>query len=234
MGYFDLIDQVDCFVLLDHVQFEKQSWQQRNRIKGPTGLQWLTVPVVFRGLLGQPINDVKIREPKFWQTHLRAIELSYRRTPHFERYFLELSKILEENSHSLVELNIRAIDWFCHLLGVSTRRVRSSEIGESGKRSELLVNLCRHLAADSYLSPIGSSAYVLEDNRCFSDAGIQVAFQHYEHPAYKQLFPPFCPFASALDLIFNEGNRSMEIIRSGRRASLTPDDLIAAKVESKA
>jgi len=74
LGYFDLIDQVDVFVLLDSVQFEKQSWQQRNRIKTPTGLQWLTVPVEFRGRLGQRIMEVIIRDdPDLPKKHLRAI-----------------------------------------------------------------------------------------------------------------------------------------------------------------
>lgn len=234
LGYFDLIDQADCFVLLDHVQFEKQSWQQRNRIKGPAGLQWLTVPVAFRGRLGQSILDVSIREPQFWKTHLRAIELSYRRSPHFDRYFPALSKILEEHADSLVDLNLHAIDWLCQLLGVSTKRVRSSEMGAEGKRSELLVNICRQLGADHYLSPLGSSVYLLEEMNCFSAAAIAVRFQHYEHPEYRQLFPPFCQYASVLDLIFNEGERSLEIIRSGRRTSFLPDELmVAAKSEDK-
>src|SRR5580704_12957199 len=95
LGYFDLIDQVDVFVLLDNVQFEKQSWQQRNRIKTPTGLQWLTVPVIFRGRFGQLIKDVEIREAEFWRNHLRAIELNYRRARFFHQYFEELSSRLK-------------------------------------------------------------------------------------------------------------------------------------------
>ena len=86
-GYFDLIDQVDVFILLDDVQFEKQSWQQRNRIKTPVGLQWLTVPVVFRGRLGQLIKDVEIRTADFCRDHCRAIELNYRRAEFFGTYF---------------------------------------------------------------------------------------------------------------------------------------------------
>lgn len=230
LGYFDLIDQVDCFVLLDDVQFEKQSWQQRNRIKGPVGLQWLTVPVVFRGRLGQRIFEVEIREPEFWKIHLRAIELSYRRSPHFDVYFPELTKILAEHDRLLADLNCRIIDWLCKSLKLPVKRIRSSELGESGKRSQLLVNLCRRRQADSYLSPIGSAVYLSEELHHFSDAGIQVAFHHYVHPEYAQLFPPFCPYASVLDLIFNEGNRSMEIIRSGRRPSLMPADVLTATI----
>ncbi len=94
LGYFDLLDQVDKFVLLDTVQFEKQSWQQRNRIKTPTGLMWLTVPVVFRGRLGQRIVDVEIREPEFCRDHLRAVELNYRRAPFFGDYYPAFCELL--------------------------------------------------------------------------------------------------------------------------------------------
>src|ERR1700716_2155845 len=143
LGYFDLIDQVDHFILLDSVQFVKQSWQQRNRIKTPTGLQWLTVPVVFRGRLGQQIKDVEIREPDFWRDHLRTIELSYRRAPFFSQYFPEFSEILQDSGSGrlLAELNIDLIGWFRRTLGVQTPMVRSSTMNHVGRRSTLLINL---------------------------------------------------------------------------------------------
>ena len=226
MGYFDLIDQVDCFVILDSVQFEKQSWQQRNRIKTPTGLLWLTVPVAFRGKLGQQIREVEIRTADFVENHLRAIELNYRRSPYFAPHFQNLSTILETNGKSgmgLADLNLSLMEWLCGLLGIESKMFRSSDLNESGKRCELLVNLCRRLNANSYLSPLGSSGYLLEDLDRFSGNGIQVEFQNYQHPEYRQLFPPFCPYASVLDLILNEGERAKEIVRSGRRAAFPPD-----------
>jgi len=230
LGYFDLMDQVDCVVTLDSVQFERRSWQQRNRIKTPRGLEWLTVPVTFHRSLGQRIQDVKICEPRFWQTHLRSIEHNYRRAPYFELYFPQLLEAFhaEDEHPALVDLNLRLIDWLCRCLGIQPKLIRSSALQEPGKRSELLVNLCRRLQAGYYLSALGSAGYLLEDLAQFSDAGIQVAFQNCEHPEYSQLFPPFCPYASALDLIFNEGERAMEIIRSGRRAPFTPEQAMTA------
>jgi hypothetical protein len=223
LGYFDLIDQVDMFVLLDSVQFEKQSWQQRNRIKAPSGLQWLTVPVIFRGRFGQRIQDVEIRDPEFCRAHLRAIELNYRRAPFFARYWGDFSEILRSSCGvSLVKLNQNLIEWFCRILGIETKIVRSSSVQETGKRSELLVNLCRHFAANVYASPLGSAAYLLADLGRFTEAGVEVFFQHYEHPQYNQLFPPFQSHASVLDLIFNEGENAPAILRSGRRAGWTP------------
>ena len=156
LGYFDLLDQVDQFVLLDNVQFEKQSWQQRNRIKTPTGLQWLTVPVVFRGRLRQRIAEVEIREPDFWCDHLRAIELNYRRAPFFERYFGEVSEQIRSHAAhlSLSQLTTGMLHWFRSTLGIRTPIVQASCLAVQGKRTELLAEICTALGANAYLSPL--------------------------------------------------------------------------------
>ena len=224
LGYFDLLDQCDRFVLLDSVQFEKQSWQQRNRIKTPTGLQWLTVPVAFRGRLGQRIADVEIREPEFWRDHLRAIELNYRRAPHFERYFPAFSDLVRAESAkcNLAQLTTGLLRWLATEMGITTPMVRSSELGVQGKRTNLLAEICVSQGATAYLSPLGSAEYLLNELTILTGRGIEVSFQHYEHPAYRQLFPPFQPYACVLDLLFNEGEGALEIIRSGRREPFLP------------
>jgi hypothetical protein len=223
---------------LDNVQFEKQSWQQRNRIKTPTGLQWLTVPVLFRGRFGQLINEVEIRDIEFWRNHLRAIELNYRRAPFFDDYFEELSsrmttKIRCSSAALIADLDIGLIEWFMDMLGIQTRLLLSSQLKQAGRRTELLANICDSLGAKQYVSPLGSVAYLLQEIDVLLDKDIEVIFQHYEHPQYRQLFPPFCPYASILDLIFNEGEQSLEILRSGRRTPFLPDevgDLVSARV----
>jgi hypothetical protein len=239
VGYFDLIDQVDIFVLLDNVQFQRQSWQHRNRVKSPSGLQWLTVPVKFRGRFGQLINQVEIRDTEFCRNHLRAIELNYRRTPFFSDYFGELSSRLSQSCLSgalLADLDIQLIEWFMNVLGIRTSVLLSSHLEQRGKRMELLGNICDSLGATEYVSPLGSAAYLLQDIDVLLDKGIEVGFQHYEHPQYRQLFPPFCPYASVLDLIFNEGERALEILRSGRRTPFLPDevsDMVSVKVGAR-
>jgi len=235
LGYFDLIDQVDTFVFLDSVQFEKRSWQQRNRIKLPTGLSFLTVPVSVKGHFEQTIAEAEIAEPAFWETHLRSIKTNYRRAPFFEKYFEDLCNIFRTaaESRSVADLNILLIQWFCTVFGIETKTQRSSEMNQSGRRSELLVNLCRFLTADYYLSPLGSSVYLCDDLHLFANAGIDVGFQHYEHPEYHQLFPPFASYASALDLLFNEGQEAMTIIRSGRRCAFVAAELPAAVAGKK-
>jgi UDP-2,4-diacetamido-2,4,6-trideoxy-beta-L-altropyranose hydrolase len=237
VGYFDLIDQVDVFVLLDSVQFQRQSWQHRNRVKTPSGLRWLTVPVKFRGRFGQLINEVEIREAEFWRDHLRAIELNYRRAPFFDRYFGDLSSQLRAMSSSpalMAELDIHLIEWFMNVLGIRTKVLLSSDLGRPGKRIELLANICTSLGGNQYVSPVGSAAYLLQGIDVLADKGVEVVFQHYEHPEYRQLFPPFCPYASVLDLIFNEGEGALEILRSGRRAPYLPDEVGALALDKVA
>jgi hypothetical protein len=227
IGYFDLIDQVDCFVFLDSVQFEKRSWQQRNRIKTADGLLFLTVPVVVKGRFEQKIKDVEIESSFFARKHLRSIESSYRRAPYFARYFEQFAGIFETclAGTRLAELNIQVIQWLCSVMGINTPLSRSSEIDEEGRRGERLLKICRGLGADCYLSALGSADYLLDDIPNFSMCGIEVGFQNYCHPEYSQLFGPFQPYASAIDLLFNEGDRSLSVLRSGRRPALRPEEL---------
>jgi UDP-2,4-diacetamido-2,4,6-trideoxy-beta-L-altropyranose hydrolase len=226
LGYFDLIDQVDAFVLLDDVQFTKQSWQHRNRIKTATGLQWLTVPVKYHGRFGQLISDVEIRDPDFWRTQCRTIEVNYQSAPFFDVYFEELrSLFLSFGKATLVELNRRCLEWFMQVLGIHTPVFVSSRLRQPGKRTELLANLCSALDAKQYISPVGSAVYLLDEEDALVRKDIELLFQHYEHPQYRQLFPPFLPYASVLDLLFNEGGRAQEILRSGRRKAFTRDDI---------
>jgi hypothetical protein len=235
LGYFDLMDQVDTFVLLDTVQFEKQSWQHRNRIKTPTGFQWLTVPVVFRGHFGQKIQDVEIRDLEFSRKHLRAIELSYARAPFFQEYYPALTAILREihPNTCLTRLNLQLLQWLGATLDIRTPLILASSLGTEGKRTELLACICEKLGATHYVSPIGSAEYLLREIDVLADAKVETLFHNYHHPEYRQQFPPFLPFASVIDLIFNEGARSMDIIRSGRDAAFAPSEVAARIPEPK-
>lgn len=227
IGYFDLIDQVDVFILLDNVQFGKRSWQQRNRVRMPDGLQWLTVPVKTQGRFGQRIHEVEISEPEFWHKHTRTIEIAYSRTPYFAQYFPGLAKLLEDHSSGLlVELSVSLIRWFCAALEISTPLIVASSLNQSGKRTELLANLCTAVGANEYISPAGSVAYLAEEENIMRQRGIDVRFQNYCHPVYRQDFDPFLPYASVIDLLFNQGPESGEILRSGRRPCCVAADLL--------
>ncbi len=227
LGYFDIMDQVDIFVLLDNVQFVRRSWQQRNRIKTRRGLDWLTVPVLVRGRFGQLITQVEISQPDFWRKHVRTLEVNYGKSAYFSDYFPGLLSVFECGDPwvHLVDLNIKLIEWLSGALGVRTPTVRSSNLPVEGKRSGLLAAICRSVGANEYLSPIGSASYLLEEIEEFEDGVIKVLFHNYTHPTYNQLFSPFLAFASSIDVLFNEGPRSMEIIRSGRNRPYLPNEV---------
>jgi hypothetical protein len=218
-GWFDLADQVDLLLVLDDVAFSKQSWQQRNRIRTRDGLTYLTVPVRTAGRLGQRIIDTEIADTAFVEKMLRTIAQSYAKAPYLNRYFPELSAVLKHSASSgkLAELNSRIIDWLAKQLGITTPRLRSSELGVEGKRGELVAKLCEKVGASRYLSPAGAEAYLHEDRDQFDRRSISIHLHVYEHPVYRQCFEPFVPYASVLDLLFNEGDAALAVLRSGRR-----------------
>jgi hypothetical protein len=218
------MDQVDMFAFLDNVQFEKRSWQQRNRIKTAKGLEWLTVPVIVSGRFEQSIKDVEISDSGFWRKHLRSLEINYRRAQYFDAYYPGLFSVFEGGHpwKSLAELNYRLIEWLSTTLGIKIPFVRVSNIGITDKRSHLLAAVCRKLGVSEYLSPLGAAGYLLDELEHFAGQGISVTFHNYTHPSYNQLFLPFLPFASVIDLIFNEGPQALAIIRNGRRLAYSP------------
>jgi UDP-2,4-diacetamido-2,4,6-trideoxy-beta-L-altropyranose hydrolase len=219
LGWYDLVDQVDFLILLDDVAFSRQSWQQRNRIRTKEGLSYLTVPVHTAGKLGQRISDTKIVNNAFVQKMVRTVAQNYRRAEYFDRYFPEFCAVLEKSiaSGSLCDLNCGLIEWLAAQLGVATPSVRSSQLGVGGKRGAHVALLCEHFDAQTYVSPPGAEDYLVEDRVEFDRRSIRVEIHVYEHPVYRQCFKPFEPYASALDLLLNEGSRAGTIMRSGRK-----------------
>ncbi|MDW8206710.1 MAG: WbqC family protein [Chloroherpetonaceae bacterium] len=219
MGYFDLIAQSDVFVLLDTVQFEKQSWQQRNRIKTAQGALWLTVPVLRR--LESRIHEVQI-DPRadLLRKHWGTIEMAYRSTPHFATFAPALRALYEREWTYLAELNCAFIQVLCDLLGVQATLVRASQLPPlPGKREGLIIALCQYFGASEFLSAAGARDYLCDETP-FVEAGITLRFHHYCHPVYPQKYGEFMPYLSVIDLLFNAGNQSLNVILSGRRESL--------------
>lgn len=216
IGYFDLMDQCDIFVLLDSVQFDKRSWQQRNRIKSPHGELLLTVPVFSKGRRTQKICEVEVDQTtNFPEKHIKAIQHCYGKATFLERYMDDLAAILRKRHRYLAELTIELICWLREAMGIEGELIRSSALGTQGKKVELLVAICKSVGAERYISPLGSKAYI-EENDLFAENGIELCYHEYHHPHYGQLFGDFVPHLSVLDLLLNEGERSLSIIRSGR------------------
>lgn len=225
IGYFDIIRQVDVFVFLDNVQFSKQSWQQRNKIKSPNGALWLSVPVFKTNRYGQLIKDVVISNEDFWEKHAKTIESNYRKADYFHEYHKDVVKIMQLNNKKLVDLNVNLIKFFMDILGIKTQTTLASQLKVNGKRSELLVNICKELGASQYFSTIGAKTYLLEEIELFWNNNIEVYFHNYEHPTYRQNYPPFIPYLAIIDLIYNEGPNSYKIIASGSRHWLTVEEV---------
>ena len=215
LGYFDLINRSDVFVFLDSVQFDKRSWQQRNRIKTPNGELMLTVPVLTKGRSDQKICDVMIDiSQKFEKKHFNSIYSNYKKSIFFKYFDVELEEIYKNEINKLVDLNIRLIEWLSSKLGINTKFVYSSQLDTDGSKTELLVNICKIINADHYISPAGSKEYI-DQNNLFIKSGIKLSYQNYKHPTYSQLFGDFIPYMSVIDLLFNEGKKSLELIKSG-------------------
>ena len=216
LGYFDMMDQSDVFVLLDSVQFDKRSWQQRNRVKTPNGELFLTVPVFSKGKYIQKIGEVEIDTGSgFQEKHIKTIEHSYAKAPYFAEYAEGLATILNKKHRYLVELTAEFIAWLKEILGIQSELVFSSSSATQGSKVELLVSICQQLGADRYISPPGSKTYI-EANNLFAAHDIELCYHDYQHPTYRQLFGSFVSHLSVLDLLFNQGEQSMPIIRSGR------------------
>jgi hypothetical protein len=216
IGYFSLIDQVDIFVFLDKVQFDKRSWQQRNRIKTAQGELFLSVPVQTKGKPFQKICDVLLDKTQHYPSkHLKAIENSYSKARYYAEYWSEMVEVFNRDYKYLSDLNIALIQWFVEKLGIEVTFVKSRNLKSEGTKVELLVRICHEVGAGQYVSPLGSKGYI-DKNNIFRQEKIDLSYQNYTHPEYTQLHKQFVPYMSMVDLLMNEGRKSLEIMRLGK------------------
>ena len=214
LGYFDKMDQVDLFVLLDNVQYKKNEWQNRNRIRNAESWQWITVPVLYE--FGQKIMDVRINNRPDWRDkHVKSIETNYRRTDYFEKHFFFFRDVFNQVWESLAEINVCLIRYLKGALGIKTELVRSSQLGIKKSKTEGLVEICKFLKADTYLSGAGGADYLEESQ--FSKSGIKLEYHNFSHPEYRQAYKGFYPYMSVVDLLFCHGEKSLDIIKEGRK-----------------
>ena len=213
LGFFDKWRQSGLFILLDHVPFEKNYFQNRNRIRTPggRGWSWLTIPVRLKGRSGRPIREVEINPETDWRRkHLEALKTAYGRAPHFDAYWPFLRSHYGREWKLLADFNGAMIAWMGERLGLHNNVRRSSEMGVGGAKSELLLGLCRAAGAEEYLSGVSGKEYL--DTGLFDRAGVRVKFQEFRHPVYRQRYEPFVPAMSGLDLLFNHGAEARKIL----------------------
>lgn len=205
LGYFDRIRSVDLFIFLDTVQFQKGSFQNRNKVLTGNGPVWLTVPVETAGkLFATELKDIRIDAGQRWQSkHWSTLKLNYSSAPAYRAVAPLLEPFYQREWLGLSDLCWEMLLVFNRLLGIETKIIRASELGPiEGKKSDLVLNLCREVQASTYLS--GSQGRDYLDVASFSDAGINVEYQSYTPKPYTQRFKEFVPALGVVDLLFNE------------------------------
>ena len=225
LGFFDQIDKSDTFVIYDDLPYARHSWRNRNRIRVAQGWCWLTVPVVAAGSSRRTIREIEIASESSWRRHhWRTIRNHYARAPYFSDHEEFFARLYERPWRYLVELDLEIVFHLLAVLGIKTRILLSSEEGlereyletrEGGEDpAARVVFLCRRLGATEFLEGARGRSF-MEPAR--SDRhGITIEFHDYQHPRYRQRFRPFIPYLSAVDLLFNHGPDSAEIL-TGRR-----------------
>jgi WbqC-like protein family len=215
LGYFDRIRQSDRFVFLDTVQFQKNSFQNRNRIRTATGSQWLTVPVETKGVLySMALSELAINNRVNWRDkHIRSIRQNYAKAPFRDRVLDHLESVYCQPWDRLADLCWAMLQHFTKQFGLGCELIRASSLPAfSERKSALIERICRHLGADEYLSgPLGRG-YL--DEASFAAAAIAVRYHDYQHPAYKQAYPGFEPFMAAIDGLMNVDDAA-SLLRGG-------------------
>ena len=205
LGYFDKLRQADVFVYLDTVQFQKNSFQNRNKIRTAQAPAWLTIPVETKGSPnGLRLDGLKVSNSTPWmRKHRTAIEMNYRSTSEFEQIYGQIEQFYHAPVELLADYCFEMLKVFAEILEIETTIVRSSELPVmAGSKTDLLLNICQELGADAYLSGSLGTQYLEVEKFEQSDIGVQ--FQNYEHPEYKQAYPGFEPNMGVIDLLFNE------------------------------
>ncbi len=213
-GYFDAIKLVDEVILYDDMQYTKRDWRNRNQIKTPQGLIWLTIPVEVKGKFFQSIKDTKISEKNWNEKHWKTISINYAKAPYFKLYkefFQELYLNCNETYLSLI--NFRFLSAINNILSIKTPMYFSSDFQLVEGKTERLVDLCLQRKATDYYTGPAAKSYI--DESLFTKTGIKVHYLDYAgYPEYTQLYPPFTHHVSIIDLLLNTGNEASTFMKT--------------------
>lgn len=223
LGLFHKIALADKFIFFDQVQYVPKDWINRNRVKGPQGPIMLTVPALRKGYLGKRIAEIEINNELPWaRKHWKTIRLSYGKSKYFTQYSDFFEYVYNQTWTLLVDLNYYVLQWLLVTLGIKTELEKAGAYTFEGAKSDLVLDMCVKLGTHMYI--FGALGKEYADQEAFMQAGVTPVFQDYHHPVYKQMHGDFLPNMSIIDLLFNEGPHSLDILMSG---NITPTQLRA-------
>lgn len=216
-GYFDLIAAVDEFVLYDEMQYTRRDWRNRNKIKTPKGAEWLTVPVIVKGKYHQRICDTEIQGQDWRRSHWNAIQVNYRRAPHFDAIASLIEPFYTSAGHThLSALNRSFIERIARYLSIGTKISMSSNYRLIEGKSERLADLTAQAGGGIYVSGPAAKDYL--DESAFSKRGIDVIwFDYSDYPEYPQLWGDFIHGVTILDLLLNCGADAHIFMKFGEK-----------------
>ena len=210
LGLFHKIHLAQRFCLFDIAQYQDKDFNNRNKIKSHAGPLLLSIPVESKDHFSKIICDVKIVKGNWIRKHLKSIRLSYQKAPYFEPLYGKLERILSQEHTFLTELDFELLQLFLGELGIERPIVKASDFTFSGSKSDLVMDMCVQLSASTYIFGAQGSDYA--DREAFRSHGIRLVFQDYQHPRYRQLHGEFASHLSIIDLLFNEGPKSLGIL----------------------
>ena len=213
LGLFHKIALAETFVYFDQVQYLPKDWMNRNKIRTKSGSIWLTVPVLRKGYRDLKTSEIEKNNSIDWQKkHFRSISLNYKKSPYFENYIPFFEDVYSRKWKFLGELNEYMLKWFLDELGIKVNFLNANDFKFQGEKSSLILNMCKELNASTYIFGMLGKDYA--DVQEFEKNNIGLIFQNYNHPKYSQLYREFISHMSVIDLLFNHGPKSLEIILS--------------------
>lgn len=220
LGFFELMQNCDLFIVLDDVQYTKRDWRSRNRIRTKEGWMWLTVPVLVKNKRGQRIRDTQINNDCPWkEKHLKSLKSNYSKARYFDVCIGELESIYRKDWVFLLDLDMEIILFMAHHFSIKTNITLASSLDIHGLGgNDHILEICRKLGANELYDSAGAKPFI--DLNLFENANIKVVFQEYRHPVYAQIHQPFLPHMSAIDLLFNAGANGRALILKGGEARL--------------
>ncbi len=202
LGYFHKIILADKFIVLDNVQFEKNSFINRNKVKTPGKDTWLTVPVLSKGHISSSIKDLKINNKTNWRaSHWKTIFFNYKKAPFFKLYSDFFEDLYKKEWELLCDLNQYILNYILNELNIKKEIIFQKDLPIKAVKQDLILEFCKYFKADTFI--FGKLGIDYADEDLFKKNNIKIYFQEYKHPRYKQIWKDFSPYMSIIDLMFN-------------------------------